>query len=310
MQRTPPSATFKCASNPDIPNSALNIRDTDCFVNLRKRKQPESDMASSVVEVIEQKINEQLVAWKNRLDTNIAETIRNAVNATLEHEMSKLTSSINNSLKDITTRLDDIEKSITYSGERQDNFESRLKLFEEKVVAGSTVNSQIAALENKIESMEQQARQYNIEIANFPDRRNEKLITLLEKIGAIIKHPIKATDILSAHRVPHFDQKNQHPKNVIVKLSSKILRDNIVLAARAVRGVRSDQLSISGTPCTIYLNEHLTPKNKQLFRLCRVAAKKHNYKYTWIKHGTVLVRQTDSSPIFAIRNEQDIDKIK
>ncbi|KAL0840892.1 hypothetical protein ABMA28_014693 [Loxostege sticticalis] len=310
MERTPPSATFKCASNPDIPNSALNICDTDCFVNLRKRKQPESDMLSSVAEVVEQKINEQLAVWKIRLDTSIAETIRNAVNSTLEHELSKLSSSISSSLKDITSRLDDIEKSLTYTGERQDTFDSRLKLIEEKVVTGSTVDSQIAALENKIESMEQQARQYNIEIANLPERRNENLLILLEKIGAIIKHPINATDILSAHRVPHFDPKNQHPKNVIVKLSSKILRDNIVMAARAARGVRSDQLSISGTPSTIYLNEHLTPKNKQLFRLCRVVAKKHNYKYTWIKHGTVLVRQTDSSPIFAIRNERDIDKIK
>lgn len=307
MNRTPPSTKY--ASNPDIPSAESSVCVTD-FVNQRKRKQPDLDMSSVSMDVIEQKINEQLTSWKDRLDAAITDTIKNAVNSVIEKEMSKLTLSISSSLKDLNIRLDGIEKSLTYSGERQDSFDHRLKSVEQKVDVCCTVNDTITALENKIESMEQQARLYNIEIANLPERRGENLISILEKIGSVIKHPLNASDILSAHRVPHFDQKNSHPKNVVVKLSSKILRDNIVIAARASRGVRSDQIAITGTPRTIYINEHLTPKNKTLFRLCRDAAKKHNYKYTWIKHGTVLVRQTDSSPIFAIRNEQDLDKIK
>ncbi|CAG4998396.1 unnamed protein product [Parnassius apollo] len=100
-------------------------------------------------------------------------------------------------------------------------------------------------LESKIDMMEQQVRQSNIEIVNLPERRDENLIAVLQNIGSIIKHPINPADIVSVHRVPHMDKKNPHPKNVIVKFSTKIIRDNVIAAARVVKSVKSDQLLIS-----------------------------------------------------------------
>ncbi|CAK1588797.1 unnamed protein product [Parnassius mnemosyne] len=43
---------------------------------------------------------------------------------------------------------------------------------------------------------------------------------------------------------------------------------------------------------------------------CREAAKKNEYKYVWVKHGTVLARNTDTSPAIVIRSLQDIARIK
>ncbi|XP_063838183.1 uncharacterized protein LOC135087315 [Ostrinia nubilalis] len=179
MQRTPPSTeTMKYASNPDIHSSA-DTGETDCFVHLRKRKQPESE----IVQIVEQKLNEQLDVFKNQLEITISNTIKNAVSTALDSEMKKLNSSIIDSLKTINVRLDEIEKSLSYSGERQDSFDCRLKTVEEKSLSNSSLTYQIAALDNKIEVMEQQARQYNIEIANLPERRDENLINVMEKIG-------------------------------------------------------------------------------------------------------------------------------
>lgn len=310
MQRSPPGTYEKlCASNPDLPTATASpLTNNDVFVNLRKRKQHNLD--DEVLIMAETRINEHLSAWKDRLDATIADSIKNAVNVILEAEISRLSTTINQTLKQFSQQLDDIQESINYVNNRQDLFENRLKLVEESSASTGTIPGQIASLENKIEQMEQQARQFNLEISNLPEHRGENLILLLGKIGTIIKHPISSTDIVSAHRVPHIDSKNPHPKNVIVKLTSKILRDNIITAAKAFKGIKSDMVMTSGTPRTIYLNEHLTPKNKLLFRLCRDAAKKHNFKYVWVKHGTVLVRQTDSSPIFAVRTEHEVDKIK
>ncbi|KAL4714920.1 hypothetical protein ACJJTC_016661 [Scirpophaga incertulas] len=53
--------------------------------------------------------------------------------------------------------------------------------------------------------------------------------------------------------------------------------------------------------------------NKQLSlwdQRCREAAKKMEYKYIWVKHGTILARKTDTSPVLAIRYSYDINKIK
>ncbi|XP_047543296.1 uncharacterized protein LOC125075632 [Vanessa atalanta] len=64
-------------------------------------------------------------------------------------------------------------------------------------------------LEAKIDMMEQQARQCNLEIANVPERRGENLIKIIEELGTAIKLTINAGDIVSAHRVPHADNKNR-----------------------------------------------------------------------------------------------------
>lgn len=312
MQRTPPTSSHsKCASNPDLSKTdSTSTSDKDCYVNLRKRKQPEMEIIDSVANVVEQKINENLSVWKTKLDSSIPEVIKCALNSVLESEMNKLTSSINDSLKMITGRLDDIEKSLTFSGERQDAFDSRLKSMEGWICRADGMPNQIATLEYKIEQMEQQARQSNIEIVNMPERKDENLIDLVQQIGVIIGHPILPANILSVHRVPHYDKNNPHPKNVIVKFSSKILRDNIIIAARVKKGIDSLQLEITGTQNKIYLNEHLTPKNKQLFRSCREVAKKFGYKHVWVHHGRILVRQTDDSNVLAIRDFQDVNKIK
>lgn len=311
MSRSPPSTSttlpHKYPSNPDI-HETLYSSDSN-FINLRKRKQPDNDL-NPAYEAFEQKIDEKLNLWKNQLDATITASIKNTMHPLIIQEVEKISLSMKSMFKEFSERLDTFDKSLTYAMERQDSFDHRLEQVESKLRETHDVESQISLLQDKIDSMEQQARLYNIEIANLPERRDENLLAIVEKIGSIVKHPIHASSIVSAHRVPHMDNKNKRPKNIIVRFTTKIIRDNFITAARAVRGLKSDQLLLSGTVQNVYINEHLTAKNKQLFRKCREEATKHNFKYVWIKHGTVLVRQTDSSNIFAVRSEQDIKKIK
>ncbi|KAL4721536.1 hypothetical protein ACJJTC_001072 [Scirpophaga incertulas] len=279
------------------------------FVNQRKRKQPEDDKLSSIAS-FQQKLEKQLDLWKGQLDTTITETIKKSMHTIVEQEIEKISTSMKDVFKEFSARLDSFDNSLVYIMERQDSFDSRLKEIEGKFQGNCDVSDQISALQNKIDIMEQQARSYNIEIANLPERRNENLLSIVEKIGCVIKHPVHTSDIVSVHRVPHFDNRNTRPKNIIARFTTKIIRNNFLVAARATKGLKSDQLSVSGTVQNVYINEHLTVKNKQLFRMSREQAAKNNFKYVWIKHGTVLVRQTDSSAIFAVRNKQDVKKIR
>ncbi|KAJ8712815.1 hypothetical protein PYW08_008119 [Mythimna loreyi] len=168
----------------------------------------------------------------------------------------------------------------------------------------------VGNLEAKIDALEQQARQCNVEICNLPERRSENLITIMENISAKIKFSLNQRDIISIHRVPHARKDNNKPKNIVVKLSSRILRDNLLSAFRLAKGIKSDQIGISGAVQSIYINEHLTLKNKQLFRAVKEIANKNKYKFVWVKHATILVRETDASPAIAIRSTHDISKIK
>ncbi|CAH2097108.1 unnamed protein product [Euphydryas editha] len=278
---------------------------------MRKRRQPESEINDSMINVIENTIEKKLNDWKDDLSSAITESVLKSVQSVIEQEVKKMSLSIRDSFEELSERFNTFEKSLQFTMERQDTFEKRFEEMEKKIKLNVAEERQIQVLQDKVDAMEQQARSYNIEIANLTERRDENLLVILEKLGCVIKHPINVQDIVSIHRVPHMEKSNNWPKNVIVRFTTKIIRNNIIAAARASKEIKSDKLLVSGTIQNVYVNEHLTAKNKQLFRCCREEAKNNNFKYVWIKNGTILVRQTDNSPIFAVRNEQDIkNKIK
>ncbi|KAL0880334.1 hypothetical protein ABMA27_002781 [Loxostege sticticalis] len=314
LQRSPPN---KFSSDSNIVSSVDSEHNT--FINTRKRKQPDcEDMAS-----FEEKFNKKLLTW----DAKITESIAIAVSSSVSKEMTKISDvlseininmmklsadnvNINISLKETNTRLSELEKSLNFSAERQDSFDNRLKTVEDKMTSSADQVSQIKSLEHKISAMEQNARQCNIEICNLPERRNENLVSIVEKLGDVIACPVRASDIVAVHRVPHADPKNNRPKNVIVKLNNRMLRDNVISAYRSAKGLDSTKLCITGPTSTIYVNEHLTINNKVLFRQTREMAKKQAFRYVWVKHGTILARKSDTSPVIAIRSTEDIAKIK
>ncbi|XP_063632409.1 epidermal growth factor receptor substrate 15-like 1 [Cydia splendana] len=165
------------------------------------------------------------------------------------------------------------------------------------------------SIELKIDALEQQARQCNLEIQNLPEKKDENLVNLLVTLGEKIRCSINRSDVISISRVRPAMESNK-PKHIVVKLSSRVLRDNVLAAYRTRRGLTSTELGVSGPQHTLYVNEHLTLRRKKLFRAVREAAKQAKYKYTWISNATILVRKTDTSPTIAIHTDNDIRKIK
>lgn len=317
MERTPP----KFASNPDL---SAPVEVDDLFINVRKRKHPDGDYELRM-NALEQKVDGKLSKLNAKLDESLAELIDTSIKSALAAEFSKITASLDAlnktvqglrsdnesfkaSLVNINTRLDEMEKSLNHSCTRQDDFEVQLQTLQKQSRQNNTEN--IKQLETKLATMEQQARDCNIEIVNIPERRNENLLNIVTNLATIVKQQVLVSDIVAVHRVPHADQKDSRPKNIIVKFGTRILRDNIMASCRSMKNLNTEQLGISGSPQKVYVNEHLTIQNKRLFRECRNRAKLQKYKYVWVKHGVILVRKSDTAPVQAIRSEQDLGKIK
>ena len=318
LQRTPPFAlAHTSSSNPDIPSTV----ELDNFIRC-KRKQPESDFN---LDFLQQKFDKQMTLWNEQVGSCFKTSIVEAVSSAVSSELGKITSilaelntnvkklneenlKINTALVDTNRRLDELEKYSTFSADRQDSLETRIACIEKKTTVLSDSTSQFQVLQNKIALLEQQARSCNVEIANLPEKKAENLLLLVDSLGREIKHPIQRSDVVAINRVPHANQQNPRPKNIIVKFTTKMVRDNFIAAYRANKGVDSSTLNISGPSHTIYVNEHLTLSNKILFRQCREAAK-NKYKYVWVKHGTILARKDDTSAVIAIRSAEDIKRI-
>lgn len=320
LQRTPPNVF---SSSPDL-SGTMELESDYVNKTQRKRKQPDSD---TDLEFLNEKFGQQLILWNQKLETCIQESIAKAIGPAMASHGTKITTAltelnasmiklnednanINKTLKETNNQLNVMEKSISFVSERQDVFESRLVKIENDFSQLANLPIQVNTLENKIASLEQQARQCNMEISNMPERNSENLLGILDRMCREIGCQINKTDVVAIHRVPHADQKNPHPKNVIVKFTTRIIRDHFIAAYRSKKGLLSTTLGITGSEHKIYCNEHLTLANKLLFRKCREAATKYQYKYVWIKHGTILTRQSDTSSVIAVRSLQDISKIK
>lgn len=324
----PPAPPMKVASIPDLTaiTTAADGNPVD-FWNSRKRQFPRDSSADEISSLIDEKFKSQSDSWNSQINGIITETMTTTFQSVLTNELIKITDILSNinktmislqadnasfkdSFKAMGERLSEMDRSLSASNERQESFENRLQILETRTSTGQELPEQVLVLENKLAAMEQQARECNIEINNLPERRSENLVSIVVDLGKLVGQKISPAEIVAVHRVPHANMKDARPKNIIVKFATKILRDNLVSACRAKKIITSEQLSISGSSQKIYVNEHLTLKNKQLFRETREKARAREFKYVWVKHGVVLARKTDTSPVIAVRSLQDIDKLK
>lgn len=313
----------KSQSSPDLHTDEDSS--TVANVTQRKRKQPDCELTLAIVDLSAEfkKTISDLRADINNQFSKINETIGN-----LRDEFNILSTSysqIQSELKELRTDYSTAKLEISSLSAKHDdlsrvvselkstvNFNSANCVDNAKCIADLNMSiknsaaSSVSLLESKIDVLEQQARQCNVELGNIPEKRGENLITVLESIASAINISIARNDVVAIHRVPHAHAQNNRPKNIVVKFASRLFRDNLLSAYRLSKGLTSDRIGLSGTPCRIYVNEHLTLRNKNLFRKCREAANANKFKYVWIRNATVLVKKTDDSATFAIRTETDI----
>ncbi|KAJ8712689.1 hypothetical protein PYW08_007993 [Mythimna loreyi] len=316
----------KCQSNPDLYSSA----ESGPNVTMRKRKQPDCELTQAInsLSVELKKAILDLRTDMNNQFLNVNTCINNlrddlntlsATSSQIQSEVKELRAEYTRMEKDISDLkmqhtemsqdVTDLKSSVNFNSDNYIDCVKRLKELESQS-SNSTVTT-IKLLEGKIDTLEQQARQCNIEIANMPEKRGENLMSILESIGSAVNMSISSGDIISIHRVPHAHAQNNRPKNIIVKFTTRIMRDNLLSAYRLSKGLTTDRIGLSGTSCRIYLNEHLTLRNKDLFRKCREAAKLKKFKFVWVRNATVLVKESEDSSTFAVRTEDEISsKIK
>lgn len=236
------------SSTSDIP-SRLELETLN--ITQRKRKQPESDM-SELMACFTSQLNSAVSDLGTLMNEKLSEISRNIGAITLDMNTLKNTTmaikeelnSIRNDHVETKSRVSvleekqdqvarsvrDLESAINYNTNTYSDLQKQVKNLESRTrnQDPETLNR----LDIKMEYLEQQARQSNVELCNVPEKRGENLLMLTEKLGSLINYPITNKDIISIHRVPHAQKEITRPKNIIIKFSSKIFRDNVLSAFR------------------------------------------------------------------------------
>ena len=111
----------------------------------------------------------------------------------------------------------------------------------------------------KIEYIKQYQRRNNVIMSGVPQKDNEDIYEILQKIGEASSFPISKRDIDIAHRLP--TRKATGPQPIVVKFTNRwmkadLLKKKVKIAASHIGLGSSNQL--------IFFNDHLTPYQSTL----------------------------------------------
>uniref|UniRef100_A0A2A4JSX1 L1 transposable element RRM domain-containing protein n=1 Tax=Heliothis virescens TaxID=7102 RepID=A0A2A4JSX1_HELVI len=326
------SPNARASSAPDI--SDLTVDDTaeDFRVNSNRRnpKRGHNDEFTHTFEDFTTRIMTSLNEWKTDFGKKISQintTLKNLNENTqemktevisirkelsvLKETVCKLESrqteaerditSLKNSMQHHSDEYDDIAKKLEIqSKEIKDLYQLKKELDEVKV--------QNRQLRTDINASEQRDRLLNIEIVGIPELENENLNEIMSKIGNYTEIDMTSDDILQVNRVTAKFKVHGRPRNIVVKLRNRQLKDNIISQARK-RRLSTKDLNIQGSVIPIYINEHLTPYNKNLLKKTKEIAKIKEYQYVWTKNCRIHVRKAVTIPAMFISDEEDLRKI-
>jgi mRNA-degrading endonuclease YafQ of YafQ-DinJ toxin-antitoxin module len=196
----------------------------------------------------------------------------------------------------------DVQEECSRNINKFNNMEKNVDKLEEEI---KNLRLQNREMKLQVNLNEQRERQLNVEIMGVPELKNENLIDIVTKICKSIELDILINDIVRVNRVTPRIKLQGRPRVIIAKLSSTLLKDNMISLARK-NHVNTNNIDMAGEPKAIFVNEHLTPYNKQMFKKCKEFAKNNQYKYVWTKNGKIYLRQNDTSPAVQISDEEDL----
>ncbi|XP_044765628.1 uncharacterized protein LOC123321907 [Coccinella septempunctata] len=178
-----------------------------------------------------------------------------------------------------------------------------IKITDQLSNENAMMKKELEELRERINDTEQVSRLNNVEIQGVPEKRDENLFKILEKIGEHINYEMTSSVIDYANRVQtNRNSERNQGRNIIVRFTSRRERDRFLMAAKTKRMENNGnpKLSLVNVSEAFYINEHLTLANKLLFKDVRLAAKAKDYKYVWVKNGAVFYRKDDASKIVLV----------
>lgn len=225
----------------------------------------------------DEKVTEALVV---RLEAMLEKKI----DSIIERVLMKLNPIVEQIVKDmLSDRCDKIEHKHTYLEEENERLRLRLDMTEMETRQNNLVIHGIQETEDTIKPKHL--------------AESEASQAILSLCNTTLGLSISDKDISAVYRIPAKGKEKHRP--LIVKFTSQRTR-NLVFSARS-------HLRKS----TIYINEHLIPRNAQLHAKARSLVKTGSVASAWTAGGWVFLRRTDTpgEKPTKIVNMSDLDKL-
>ncbi|KAL0810710.1 hypothetical protein ABMA28_010034 [Loxostege sticticalis] len=217
--------------------------------------------------------------------------------------INSLTSAVdvcNRRLDELTVRVDTVEQ------QRGDTADSTVIAALERTVAD---------LKLELNDRDQELLCNDVEISGIPEEKNERCCHIVLAVAQKLGVKLEERDLVSveragpARREPAEDAAPPRPRPLVVRLARRAQRDQLLAAARVRRDATTAGLGLSANASRFYVNERLTPVNRNLFYKARSQSSRAQWKYVWTREGKIYARKEHGAPRHRLRSEADIAKV-
>ena len=233
-----------------------------------------------------------------------------------------------NVIESNVTKIDESQKFIAEQYDKsKTTMDNLIKKNTQLDKENKEMNGRIKELEHKFEQEKisrieqaQYQRRNMLEIYGIPVTENENCVDIIDKLANLAKiEKFNRNMVEVAHRIG-----TKQLAAIIMMFKDRNDRDNFYAQKAKIRKLHVNQIlsqdeetikkypeeNEKRNPDTfIFVNESLTPENKELMRETRNKAKEKSYKFVWTHKGGIRVRKTTDSQAIKIRSKKDLDKI-
>ena len=233
-----------------------------------------------------------------------------------------------NVIESNVTKIDESQKFIAEQYDKsKTTMDNLIKKNTQLDKENKEMNGRIKELEHKFEQEKisrieqaQYQRRNMLEIYGIPVTENENCVDIIDKLANLAKiEKFNRNMVEVAHRIG-----TKQLAAIIMMFKDRNDRDNFYAQKAKIRKLHVNQIlsqdeetikkypeeNEKRNPDTfIFVNESLTPENKELMRETRNKAKEKSYKFVWTHKGGIRVRKTTNSQAIKIRSKKDLDKI-
>uniref|UniRef100_A0A8D8Z569 FP protein C-terminal domain-containing protein n=1 Tax=Cacopsylla melanoneura TaxID=428564 RepID=A0A8D8Z569_9HEMI len=219
----------------------------------------------------------------------------------IEQDKKGNTSDRTSLLVDMSNKLSSMEKKMNQMLNVVNTQNKKITKLEGEVkelrVENQKLQEELKSCKEITDELAQRSRMNNIIINGIRQEKNEDIYKVVEGIGLKlgIADPLK--DVQVAHRVG--TTREDKVKPIVVRLPNTSTRDKWTSAFRKKQFYKEKW----------YVNEHLTKRNQSLLSKSKDFKKANNFKFVWVKDCKVLIRKDEKARIYAIRCEQDLERI-
>lgn len=241
----------------------------------KTRKNPISSSSSEETEPTEMTSNLNPTNFAELLrDEGVKKALQDIIRPTVEE-------AVQNSISNLSKRIDKIEASTT------------------------SQNAEIESINSRVDNLEQLARQNNIIVSGIQDKPGEHLLDNFKKFAMdYLMTNITENDIMSIFRLGKQKTDPTSPRPIMVKFNSPDKKTEIYKSRIHLRKMDIGKVKEYINP--IYINEDLTPARASLFKSCRQAIKEKKLFSCWTFNGTIWVKTSKTGDPVRITNKKEL----